>query len=191
MEFFDFNPASQVQQTFMFDKIFKTCLQRGLVEKLKEVTDMNLFDPYSILIMIQTNDQCKKQLQRVYNLNVLDSLLEKLSIFVLWPRFAKIFDIHLVNIKSCDVRSFPLNQRTGLNIETTVRCYQFLSGLLRLQEHCGQLQDQNNMLRQRFAAVVQDTLRLVDRMAREHFTPPKERSLYRVNNLDFIVTQLN
>ena len=60
MEFFDFNATNQVQMTFMFDKIFKACLQKGLVEKLKEVSDANLFDPYSILIMIQTNDQCKK-----------------------------------------------------------------------------------------------------------------------------------
>lgn len=148
----------------MFNKIFKPILQRGLVDKLKEIIDYQLFDPYSILIMIMINDQCKKQMQRVYRLNALDDIISKLSIFVLWPRFSQIFDMHLNNLKTCDVGSFQVNGQIGLSMETTVRAYQFLAGLFRLQDVC-QISDQNNMVTQRHKRVVVEIQNLLQRMS--------------------------
>lgn len=132
LEFFDFKITNQTQQTFMFNKIFRQITSQYYINKLGEICESNLYDVYSILIMIQINDQCKKQMQRVYRISVLDSFLEKLSIYVLWPRFIHIFDMHLHNIQKCEVKNFRLYNQSGLHVQTTVRCFQFLSGLLRI-----------------------------------------------------------
>lgn len=108
LEFFDFKITNQTQQTFMFNKIFRQITSQYYINKLSEICDTNLYDVYSILIMIQINEQCKKQMQRVYRISVLDSFLEKLSIYVLWPRFIHIFDMHLHNIQRCEVKNFRL-----------------------------------------------------------------------------------
>ena len=82
--------------------------------------------------MIATAEQCKTQMIDFYRLRVLTSFLEKLLIFSLWPRFSQVFDLHLHQITNCDVKVFRINQLSSLHVETTVRMYQFLSGILRL-----------------------------------------------------------
>lgn len=77
-------------------------------DKLKGLCEQNLFDLYSCLIMIEVTEQCKLQMQRVFRLNVMDSFLEKLSIFVLWPRLSQIFDLHLDNISKCEPKIYKL-----------------------------------------------------------------------------------
>lgn len=134
LEFFDFKIANQTQQTYMFNKIFRNILLKFYTDKFKENCEWCVFDLYSILIMIQINEDCKKQMQRVYRMNILDSFLHKISIYVLWPRFSQVFDMHLENIQRCEVRNFRVNNQLGLHVLTTVRCYQFLIGLLKLQE---------------------------------------------------------
>ena len=101
LEFFDFKVTNKTQHTYMFNKIFRQIISKYFVDKLKENCDWQLYDLYSCLIMIQTNEECKKQMQRVYRINVLDNVLEKISIYILWPRFSHIFDLHLENIKKC------------------------------------------------------------------------------------------
>lgn len=86
-EFFDLQDAPQLQTSFIFDKIFKQSL-KTYSERLKELVDVQLYDPYSILIMIATAEQCKVQMLDFYRLRVLTSFLEKLLIFALWPRFS-------------------------------------------------------------------------------------------------------
>mmetsp|Transcript_16950 Transcript_16950/g.26098 ORF Transcript_16950/g.26098 Transcript_16950/m.26098 type:complete len:101 (+) Transcript_16950:1482-1784(+) len=98
------------------------------------MVDSSLFDLYSCLIMIQINEECKKQMQQVYRIGVFDTVLEKVSIYVLWPRFSQIFDMHLNNIKRCDPTVFKLYNQPNLHSASTVRCFMFLSGLFRLQE---------------------------------------------------------
>ena len=143
LEFFDFKLANKTQQTFMFNKIFKQIISRYFVDKLKENCDGHLFDPYSCLIMIQINEECKRQMQRIYKINVLDGMLEKIAIYILWPRFSHIFDIHLSNIRKCEPRTFKLYNQGSLHGATTFRCYQFLSGLYRLQDQIS-LNEQNS-----------------------------------------------
>lgn len=72
----------------MFNKIFRQIISKYYVDKLGTLCKANLFDPYSCRIMIQINEECKGQMQRVYRLGVLDAVLEKISIYILWPRFA-------------------------------------------------------------------------------------------------------
>jgi hypothetical protein len=47
-------------------------------------------------------------MQRVYRINVLDNVLEKISIYILWPRFSHVFDMHLENIKNCSPKAYKL-----------------------------------------------------------------------------------
>jgi len=60
LEFFDFKITNKTQQSFMFNKIFKQIISKYFLDKLKELVDWQLFDVYSILIMIQINEECKK-----------------------------------------------------------------------------------------------------------------------------------
>ena len=60
LEFFDFKITNKTQQSFMFNKIFKQIISKYFVDKLKEHVENQLWDIYSILIMIQINEQCKK-----------------------------------------------------------------------------------------------------------------------------------
>jgi len=174
----------------MFNKIFRQILLKFYMDKLKENCEWCVYDPYTILIMIQINEDCKKQMQRVYRMTILDSFLHKLSIYVLWPRFSHIFDLHLDNIQMCEVRNYKLNNHAGLHIMTTVRCYQFLIGLLKLQEAMN-LSEQNNMLRQRYSRCLIEVKTLVKRMADEHFMQLKDRYIFLVNNFEFLVIELN
>lgn len=169
IEFFDFKISNQTQQTYMFNKIFRNILLKYFTDKLKENCEWCIFDLYSILIMIQINEECKKQMQQVYRMNILDGFLHKISIYVLWPRFSQVFDMHLENIQRCEVKNFRLNGQLGLHILTTVRCYQFLIGLLRLQEIMN-INEQNQMLRQRYSRCLLDMKTLIKRMADEHFS---------------------
>ena len=123
LEFFDFKVSNKTQQTYMFNKIFRQIISKYFVDKLKQNCDWQLYDLYSCLIMIQTNEECKKQMQRVYRINVLDNVLEKISIYILWPRFSHIFDIHLDNIKKCQPKNFKLYNQSALHGSTTVRCF--------------------------------------------------------------------
>ena len=147
---------------------------------------MQLFDPYSILVMIATAEQCKTQMTEFYRLRVLIGFLEKLLIFCLWPRFSQVFDIHLTQITNCDAKVFRLNQQSSLHVETTVRMYQFLSGILRLQEIC---KFEQLMVTQKLARIVKGCLSLMSKMAEEHFVTAKDKTLFKVNNLDFVVQQ--
>lgn len=47
-------------------------------------------------------------MQKVYRINVLDNVLDKISIYVLWPRFSYIFNMHVDNIKKCEPKIFKL-----------------------------------------------------------------------------------
>lgn len=60
LEFFDFKISNQTQQTYMFNKIFRNILLKFFTDKLKENCEWCIFDLYSILIMIQINEECKK-----------------------------------------------------------------------------------------------------------------------------------
>lgn len=121
-----------------------------------------------------------------FRLGVLDSVLDKISIYILYPRFSKIFNLHLENIKRCEPKIYKLYNQGSLHGPTTVRCYQFLSGLYRLQELIS-LGDQNNMLRQRYIRILDEVQKFMVRMSKEHFIAPKDQTIYMVNNLDFMV----
>jgi len=88
LEFFDIQMTNKTQQTYMFNSIFRQIISRYYVDRLKRMVDANLFDVYSCLIMIQINEECKKQMKNVYRIGVFDSVLEKISIYILWPRFS-------------------------------------------------------------------------------------------------------
>ena len=107
----------------MFNKIFRQIISKYYCDKLKENCEWQLFDVYSCLIMIQINEEAKKQMQRVYRINVLDNVLEKISIYILWPRFSHVFDMHLENIKNCSQKAYKLYNQAGLHGSTTVRCF--------------------------------------------------------------------
>lgn len=132
LEFFDFKISNTTQQTYMFQKIFKQIISKYYLDKLKENCEWQLYDIYSCLIMIEINEECKTQMRDVFRINVLDSFLEKISIYILWPRFSQVFNFHLDNIKKCEPKIFKLYNQGGLHGPTTVRCYQLLCGLFKL-----------------------------------------------------------
>ena len=123
LEFFDFKISDQVQQSYMFQKIFKQIISKYYVDKLKENVDTQLYDIYSCLIMIEINEECKKQMTMNFRLGVLDSMLDKISIYILYPRFSQIFNMHLDNIKKCEPKLYKLYNQGSLHGPTTVRCY--------------------------------------------------------------------
>ena len=85
-------------------------------------------------------------MQRVYKIGVLDSTFEKIGMYVLWPRFSYIFDMHISNIRRCDPKNFKVNNQVGVHGATTLRCLQLLIGLYKLQEEM-QINDQTTALK--------------------------------------------
>ena len=81
-------------------------------------------------------------MQRVYRVSVLDNFLSKISIHILWPKFSTIFDLHISNIQKCSPKHFKFYNQTGMHGPTTLRCFQLLYGLVKLQE---QLTDGKNI----------------------------------------------
>lgn len=50
------------------------------------------------------------------------------------------------------------------------------------------LGNQNNMLRQRYVRIVDEVVKLVQRMAKEHLPTMKDQHSYVINNIDFLVS---
>ena len=93
---------------------------------------------------------------------------------------------------------------------TTGRCVQFLHGLCKLGEKDGDLVNiykqryecvldekegglgsLNNMVSQRYNAVLVEVLGLIERMSKEHFAAnDKDQTVFRVNNLFFMLNSL-
>lgn len=82
------------------------------------------------------------------------------------------------------MKVFRINQLSSLHVETTVRMYQFLSGILRLQDIC---RFQQMMVTHKLTRIVKGCLTLMGKMAEEHFVNVKDKTIFKVNNLDFVV----